>query len=118
KPATSMPRSFQCTSSLLVNMESCFFSRYPWIRLTLMITYFSLCASMLSREKFDGGAVKDKAKKKQLPREAYSVEELSRLIGVSKLTCWRRVRDGSVRGVTFGRRVLIPKEEVDRILGR
>jgi excisionase family DNA binding protein len=46
---------------------------------------------------------------------AVSVSEAGAVVGLSKHTIRAYVRSGRVRAVRFGRRVLIPVEEVQRI---
>src|SRR4051812_4975587 len=43
-----------------------------------------------------------------------SAADVSALTGLSVKTVRRRVKDGSIRGVKLGRRVLIPLDAVDR----
>ena len=49
-----------------------------------------------------------------LPPRYGSAAEVSALTGLSVKTVRRRVKDGSIRGVKLGRRVLIPLDAVDR----
>lgn len=49
-------------------------------------------------------------------RAAIGVDEFASAIGVSKFTVHRRIKDGSLRTVRFGRRVLIPASELARLL--
>jgi excisionase family DNA binding protein len=49
-------------------------------------------------------------------RRAVSIAEFSRACGISRDTTRRRIKDGSIRSVRFGRRILIPRTELDRIL--
>jgi excisionase family DNA binding protein len=51
-------------------------------------------------------------------REAYTLQEFGQALGVSWFSVWRQVKSNDVRSVRFGRRILIPKEELDRVLGR
>jgi excisionase family DNA binding protein len=53
---------------------------------------------------------------REMERKALSVSEFSDALGTSNDTTRRRIADGSIRSVRFGRRVLIPRAELDRIL--
>jgi len=54
--------------------------------------------------------------KKNAQRAAFSVEEFSVALGVSKDHTRRRIAAGDVKSVRFGRRLLIPASELARIL--
>lgn len=49
-------------------------------------------------------------------QQAYSPAETGRILGVSRDTVLRRIKDKTLLPVKFGRRILIPKSEIDRIL--
>jgi excisionase family DNA binding protein len=51
-------------------------------------------------------------------RAAFSVEEVAELLGLHVNTVRRAVWRGDVRAVRIGRRVLIPRAEVERLLGQ
>ena len=54
---------------------------------------------------------------KALPAPRFgSVAQMATYTGLSPKTIRRRVEDGSIRGVKFGRRLLIPFEDIDRHL--
>ena len=46
-----------------------------------------------------------------------SVEHAARLIGVSRTTAYRMVRDGELRAIRVGRRVLVLKKPLMEMLG-
>ena len=46
-----------------------------------------------------------------------SVEHAARLIGVSRTTAYRMVRDGDLRAIRVGRRVLVLKKPLMEMLG-
>lgn len=52
----------------------------------------------------------------QEDRLAFSRDELARKLGVSRDSVIRAIAKGTIKVVRFGRRVLIPKSEVDRLL--
>ena len=50
-------------------------------------------------------------------RLAFTTAELERLFPITQGTWQRWVKEGRVRAITVGRRVLIPRAEVERIAG-
>ena len=46
-----------------------------------------------------------------------SIEHAARLIGVSRTTAYRMVRDGDLRAIRVGRRVLVLKKPLMEMLG-
>ena len=53
-----------------------------------------------------------------LPRAAYSVDEFSEAIRLSKPTIYRMMADGNLRFVQFGKVRRIPASELARLLGQ
>lgn len=51
------------------------------------------------------------------PPRALSVAEVARLLGCSRDSVERRIREGTLRATRLGGRVLIPATEVARLLG-
>jgi len=51
-----------------------------------------------------------------LERRTYTVEEAGRLLGLSRNTAYARATDGSLPTIRFGRRLLVPKAALDRLL--
>ncbi|TAM82042.1 MAG: DNA-binding protein [Acidobacteria bacterium] len=49
-------------------------------------------------------------------KSCYSRDELARRLGVSRDSVIRAIQRGELKVFRFGRRVLIPKSELDRIL--
>ncbi len=49
-----------------------------------------------------------------MPPRFSSAADVSALTGLSVKTIRRRVKDGTIRGVKLGRRVLIPLDAIDR----
>lgn len=50
------------------------------------------------------------------PQAAFTIEEAANQWRVSKSTVEQMLADGRIRGVHFGRRVVIPRHEIDRVL--
>jgi excisionase family DNA binding protein len=48
-------------------------------------------------------------------RRAYSVEEAAKLLGVSRVTIFRRLAEGRIRSIRLGRR-LIPVHALEALL--
>ena len=51
-----------------------------------------------------------------LERRAYSVGETAELLRVSKATIGRRIREGKIRAIRVGSRVLVPSDSIQRLL--
>jgi excisionase family DNA binding protein len=51
-----------------------------------------------------------------LERRAYSVGEAAELLRVSKATIGRRIREGKIRAIRVGSRVLVPSDSIQRLL--
>lgn len=49
-------------------------------------------------------------------RQAYSVEEFARICGVSRTSAYSAVKRGEVPHVRIGRRVVIPRRALERLL--
>jgi excisionase family DNA binding protein len=49
-------------------------------------------------------------------RHAYGLDEASKLLSVSKATISRRIREGKIRAIRVGSRVLLPSESIQKIL--
>lgn len=47
-----------------------------------------------------------------------AVAQVARVMGLSVSTIYEAVRRGEIAAIHFGRRVLVPRSEVDRLLGR
>ncbi len=46
----------------------------------------------------------------------YSVEEASRLLGISRQTGYLGVREGSIPSIKIGRRLVVPRAALERLL--
>jgi len=49
-------------------------------------------------------------------RRTYTIEEAGRLLGLSRNSAYARATDGSLPTIRFGRRLLVPKAALDRLL--
>lgn len=49
-------------------------------------------------------------------RKAWTVAEASESVGVSQSALYRSIRQGSIRAVRIGGRVVIPSDELERLL--
>ena len=50
------------------------------------------------------------------PRLTYSVDEAARALGIGRSLTWRLIRSGRLPTVKIGRRTLIRRSEVERLL--
>ena len=51
-------------------------------------------------------------------RLVFSVQEISRLLGLSRASTYEAVRVGSIPSIKVGRRILIPKSALQELLDR
>ena len=51
-------------------------------------------------------------------RIVFSVQEISRLLGLSRASTYEAVRVGSIPSIKVGRRILIPKSALQELLDR
>jgi len=49
-------------------------------------------------------------------RLTLTVPEAAKLIGISRMTAYGAVRDGTIPSIRIGRRVLVPRAALDRML--
>jgi excisionase family DNA binding protein len=49
-------------------------------------------------------------------RLGYSVKEACHLLGCSESHGWKLLRNGQIKGVSLGRRTIIPASEIERVL--
>ena len=52
-----------------------------------------------------------------MDRRTYSVEEVAEILGISRNSAYAAVSNGELKSVRIGRRIIIPKTEVDALLG-
>lgn len=51
-----------------------------------------------------------------MERLTVTVPEAAKLLGVSRMTAYAAVREGAIPSLRIGRRVLVPKVALDRLL--
>lgn len=51
-------------------------------------------------------------------KDFYSTTEVAKLIGVSRITVFRRIKSGRIKAEKIGRTYAIPREELGVILGK
>jgi len=49
-------------------------------------------------------------------RATYSVEEAAVLLGIGRNTCYDGIKNGDIPSIRIGKRILVPKLALDRIL--
>lgn len=49
-------------------------------------------------------------------RLTYTVEEVARMLGISRLSAYQAVHKGEIPSIKIGRRFLIPKRALERLL--
>jgi len=52
----------------------------------------------------------------QPERLTYTVDQAGRLLGISRNSAYQRVADGQIPTIRMGRRLLVPKTALDRLL--
>lgn len=61
---------------------------------------------------------KGKPLTEEVPRLGYSVDEAAAALGIGRSTLYRLIRDGRLRTLRLGRRVLITATELEGFLAR
>ncbi len=51
-----------------------------------------------------------------MERQTFSVEEAAKLLGISRNSAYAAIRAGEIPSCRFGRRLVVPKAGVDRLL--
>jgi excisionase family DNA binding protein len=49
-------------------------------------------------------------------RKTYTIEEAAHLLGVGRNQCYEAARSGSIPTLKIGKRILVPKAALDRML--
>jgi excisionase family DNA binding protein len=49
-------------------------------------------------------------------RATFSVEEAAEVLGIGRNTCYEQVKIGSIPSIRVGKRILIPRAALDRML--
>ena len=52
----------------------------------------------------------------QATRSTYQVEEAARILGIGRSAAYEAVRRGDIPSIRIGRRVLVPRAALDRLL--
>jgi len=52
----------------------------------------------------------------QPERATYSVPEAARVLGVSRNTAYEAIKAGQIPALRIGRRIVVPRQEIDRLL--
>lgn len=52
-----------------------------------------------------------------VPALAHSIPDTAAMLGVGKVTTYRLIKEGKLRAVKIGARTVIPRQEIDRLLG-
>ncbi|MBN1824489.1 MAG: helix-turn-helix domain-containing protein [Endomicrobiales bacterium] len=52
-----------------------------------------------------------------MKKEYYSIPEIAKMLGISRIAVYNKVRNGSIKAIRSGRSFMIPKDYVDEILG-
>lgn len=47
-----------------------------------------------------------------------SIQELAKILGISRIAVYKKVKKGDIKAVRIGRSFAIPKKYIDHILGR
>ena len=50
-------------------------------------------------------------------KEFYTIPELAKILGISRIAVYKKVRKGEIKAKKIGRMYVIPKKYVDQILG-
>jgi excisionase family DNA binding protein len=50
-------------------------------------------------------------------RRTYDVDEAAEILGIGRGQCYAAVRRGQIASIKIGKRVLIPRTAIDRLLG-
>lgn len=51
-------------------------------------------------------------------RETRTVRETAQILGIGERSAWSLTRQGRIRVLRLGKRVVVPTAEIDRLLGR
>ncbi|MEW6171274.1 MAG: helix-turn-helix domain-containing protein [Candidatus Omnitrophota bacterium] len=56
--------------------------------------------------------------KKNIEREFVTIPQLAKIMGLSRIAVFKKVKQGEIKAMRVGRGYIISKEYVDRILGK
>jgi len=51
-------------------------------------------------------------------KEYFSTTELAKILGVSQVTVFKRIKNGEIKAIKIGRNFAIPKEEIESALDK
>lgn len=60
--------------------------------------------------------IKKELIKVQVERIGYSPDEARQLLGISRSLIWKLINEGEIKTIRLGRRRIIPKNEIERIM--
>jgi len=63
-----------------------------------------------------GPAPAEGTQSEELERRTVSVEEAGRILGISRGAAYTHARDGSIPTIRLGKRLLVPKAALDKLL--
>ena len=58
----------------------------------------------------------DQRETSELERRTFTVEEAGRILGISRGAAYARAEDGSIPTIRLGKRLLVPKAALDKLL--
>lgn len=61
--------------------------------------------------------MKSSIEDRKFERVTYSVGEAAQILGVSRGLMYKEVRDGKIKGIKIGRKVMIHRSVLEQILG-
>jgi excisionase family DNA binding protein len=50
-------------------------------------------------------------------RDTYTVEEAALKLGIGRNSCYEAAKAGQIPSIKIGKRILVPKADLDRLLG-
>jgi len=52
-----------------------------------------------------------------MQKEYFSTTEVAKILGISTVAVWKKIKDGKLKADRFGRNFMIPKTEIDSLTG-
>ena len=50
-------------------------------------------------------------------KEYYSIAEMAKMLGISRIAVFKRIKTGKINAQKIGRMFVIPKKEIEKVLG-